>query len=263
MKKLFALLCYSYIIFFAFSCTDDENQHVGKLEIEFDNVVGSSDLVLNTTDQPYTNAAGETYNISTLRYYISNIEVKRSDGTIYKDEVSTDGSKGYYLIDESDAASQRIELENVPVGDYTDITFTIGVDAAKVTEGAQTGALDVANGMFWTWNSGYIFLKIEGESSAVTEMGNMIMYHVGGYKADAASSQVNNIKIKTTTLGSEPAMVRANETPEIHMIVDINKFFDSPNQIVFSETPMQMSPAGNVVIAENYINTFVVDHVHN
>jgi hypothetical protein len=264
MKKPFTLLCYCYIIFFTFSCSDDEPQQVGKLEIEFDNLVGTDNLILNTTDQPYTNAAGETFNVSTLRYYISNIEAKRNDGTIYKDEVSNDGSKGYYLIDESIASSQRIELENVPVGDYTDITFTIGVDAAKVTDGAQTGALDVAKGMFWDWNSGYIFVMLEGKSASSSDESKAIVYHVGGYESDPDVAYLaNNVKVKTVSVGSEPAMVRDDETPEIHMIVDVNKFFASPNKIKFSETPVQHSPVENIVVSENYLNTFVVDHVHN
>jgi hypothetical protein len=240
------------------SCGDDSETTTGKMEIEFDNVAGEQDLVLNTTDEPYTNAAGESYRVTTLRYYISNIKLKRSDGTVYEDPLASDGSTGYYLIDESDAASQTISLQNIPEGDYTEVTFTIGVDAAKVAEGAQTGPLDPGAGMFWSWDSGYIFVKLEGTSSYSSDPDHYILYHVGGYK-----DPNNNIKIKTCGMGSEPARVRGDHTPKVHIIADIQAFFAAPNEISFAGSPVRHSPASNKVVAENYMSTFEVDHVHN
>ncbi len=260
MKNIFALFLYTFLLIAILSCSqDDEGATFGKVEIEFDNVVGTADLQLDTDNEPYTNSTGEPYKVSALRYYISRIKLKRSDGTVYEDEVSADGSKGYYLIDESEAASQVVELENVPVGDYTEMTFTIGVDANQVAEGAQTGVLDVTKGMFWDWNSGYIFVMLEGISSVSSDKDKYILYHVGGYKSDPA----NNLRTKTVAMGSETAQVSSTATPEIHMIVDVNKFFQSPNEISFVETPVQHLPAANAKVADNYMSTFIVDHVHN
>ena len=56
----------------------------------------------------------------------------------------------------------KLELADIPNGEYTKVNYTIGVDAARNTEGAQDGALDLVNGMFWSWNTGYIFMKMEG-----------------------------------------------------------------------------------------------------
>lgn len=257
MKNLFSAFVLICIVIVFNACSSDEDPAYGSIEIEFDNVVGERDLELNTSGQPYTNAAGESYKVTTLRYYISNIKLKRSDGTIYEDEISADGSKGYYLVDEADGPSQHIELEKVPVGDYTEITFTIGVDANQVTEGAQTGVLDPAKGMFWSWNSGYIFMMMEGISSSSEVEGNVITYHVGGYKTP------NNIRTKTVTMGSSAAQVRSDKTPEVHLIMDVNKMFDAPTEITFTEFPVRHMPADNIVIADNYVNTFTVDHVHN
>ena len=48
---------------------------------------------------------------------------------------------------------------------------------------AQTDALDPVNAMFWAWNTGYIFLKLEGRSSFSKLPGNIFEYHIGGYKS--------------------------------------------------------------------------------
>jgi hypothetical protein len=264
MKKLYSVFLFLFLCVGFMSCSEDDNAQLGEIEIEFDNVVGDADLELNTSDEPYINSANQSYKVSTLRYYISNIKLKRSDGTIFTDEVLPDGSKGYYLIDESDGESQHLTLTKVPAGDYTEISFTIGVDADQVTEGAQTGPLDPAEGMFWSWNSGYIFVMLEGLSEDSSDPDKNILYHVGGYKSDpAVPSLVDNVRNKTVPMGSEPAMVRSDRTPEVHLIVDVNKFFASPNQINFTDTPVQHSPADNTKVADNYVNTFVVDHVHN
>jgi hypothetical protein len=256
MKYSFILLLLG-VLSIIVACSDDTEKPVGSLDIEFDNVVGEADLELGTTDEPYVNAAGESYKVTTLKYYICNIKLHHADGSVYTDPVSSDGSKGYYLVDEGDEASHLITLENIPTGDYTQMTFTIGVDANQVNEGAQTGALDPLQGMFWSWNTGYIFVKLEGVSAASSDPDHYITFHVGGY------DEPNNIRTKTISLGHEPAAVRSDKTPELHMIVDVNKFFESPNQISFESSPVRHMPADNVVIAENYVNTFVADHVHN
>lgn len=257
MKSIISKWLWFIALVLFYSCADEEKQQTGSVDIEFDNVVGTDDLELNTVDEPYTNAAGETYKVTALKYYISNIKLLTADGGVYTDPVSADGSRGYYLVDESVAASQVITLENIPADDYTQIEFTIGVDADRVDEGAQTGALDPVKGMFWDWNTGYVFLKLEGNSAASTDENHYILYHVGGYTTP------NNIRTKTVSLGHEPASVRSNRRPEIHMIVDVNKFFDAPNEISFATSPVRHMPADNVEIADNYSNTFVADHVHN
>ena len=127
MKKLFYSLLIAISVSLT-SCSDDETL-TGTLTVEFDNVVGSTNLQLNTADKPYTNANGETYNVNWLTYYVSNMKLKRADGTYYEDKVKSDGSAGYYLIDEANAESQEVTLKNIPMGEYTEITFTIGVDA--------------------------------------------------------------------------------------------------------------------------------------
>lgn len=245
------------------ACSDDgaEPSTTGKLTLEFDARVGTQNLQVGTSS--YVNALGQDYKVDVLRYYISNIKLKRPDGTFYEDPLSEDGSKGYYLIDDSNAASTFVTLENVPYDNYTGAEFTIGVDASRVSQGAQTGALDPANKHFWTWNSGYIFVKIEGTSSYSTETGNEYLYHMGGYKTDPAiPTLVNNIKIKSILFGGEEAVVSASSQPEIHIIVDVKKFFEGETNIDFSQNAQCHVPTCGVAIADNYENTFVFDHLH-
>jgi hypothetical protein len=263
MKKIFSLLLMAIISVSFLSCSDDDKPGNGPLALHFDNVVGTTNLQLNTDDTPYTNSKSEAYKLTWLTYYVSNIKLKKSDGTYFTDPVKSDGSAGYYLIDENDEESQDVTLENIPAGDYTEVTFTIGVDASQVDQGAQTGALDPANNLFWSWNSGYIFLAIEGTSPASTETDNAFQYHVGGYKEDAASNQVNNIRTVALSFNGDSAPVRAQHEPEVHLLFDVNKFFNgSGEQVTFAASASRHSPKACQNLAGNIAGAFVVDHVH-
>jgi hypothetical protein len=174
---------------------------LGTINIDFDNVVGSNDLELNTGN--YTNAAGNTFKVSKFIYYISNIKLTKTDGTKYVENNS------YYLINEAQAASQTLSIDSIPVGDYNAIEFVIGVDSSRNVSGAQTGALDPTNDMFWTWNSGYIFLKMEGTSSSAS--GNDLTFHIGGFKSPNNTIRVinrsfpTNLSVKNSNLSKQPS----------------------------------------------------------
>lgn len=265
MKTIFSCLLTAVLVVSFSACSDDESSdpQFGPITLHFDNVVGTTNLEMNTADAPYTNSKSEAYKVTWLTYYVSNIKLKKSDGTYFEDEVVSNGSKGYYLVDETDEASQDITLDNVPAGDYTEVTFTIGVDANQVDQGAQTGALDPAKGLFWSWNSGYIFLAIEGVSSASAEEGNAFQYHVGGYKEDAASNQVNNIRTVTLSFNGDSAPVRPAHEPEVHLLFDTNKFFNGTGeQVTFSTNSARHSPKACEDLADNIPGAFAVDHVH-
>lgn len=262
MKKIISILSLT-IITLLFSCSDDSSSSKATLTLHFDNIVGSANLQMNTANTPYTNANDESYKVTWLTYYISNIKVKRADGTVFEDPMESDGSAGYYLIDEADESTQDITLTNVPAGEYTEVTFTIGVDASQVNQGAQTGALDPAKGLFWSWNSGYIFLAMEGVSPASTETNNVFQFHVGGYKEDAASNQVNNIKTITLSFNGDTAPVRAHHEPEVHILFDVAKFLDGTGEVVtFGANAARHSPKACQNLAGNIPASFVVDHVH-
>ena len=105
---------------------------------------------------------GDSLKFDKFKYYLTNVQLKKSDGTWWKDIES------YYLVDLSLLNGNIITIDNVPNGTYTEMKYVLGVDSARNNSGAQTGVLSVANGMFWSWNTGYIFLKAEGESPSFT-----------------------------------------------------------------------------------------------
>jgi hypothetical protein len=223
----------------------------GSLQIEFEAMVGDSDLVFST--QTYTNQAGNTFNITLWQYYISNIKITKSDNTVWTEPNS------YHLIDYSNPLSTIVEIPNVPYSDYKAIEFMIGVDSARNVSGAQTGALDPVNGMFWSWNSGYIMAKMEGTSPQSTATANKLTIHVGGF-----SGATSVLKTVSPSFNGNVAKVTSAITPKIHLKCDIMEWFQSPNTINFATlNTVHMPGADAKKVGDNYADMFSVEHIHN
>lgn len=239
--------------------------NLAPLSVEFDNIVGGQNLVLNTTN--YTNAAGETYNIQLLQYFISNIKVGKADGTVYT--VKQDSS--YFLIKEADQTTRFAKVK-VPEGDYTTLTFTLGVDSLRSTMdiSKRTGVLDPSggmdDGMYWGWNSGYIFLKMEGISpqAPIDPTGvRKYRYHIGGFGGYSAPT-INNIKTITLDLAARGvAQVRKDRNANVHLMVDISKVLSGSTNISIAANPQVMFSDYSVNIANNYATMFTHDHTEN
>ncbi len=242
----------------AFSATDKNS-----VNLEFDNRLGGQKLVLGQTTAK--NASGEDLTLTAFNYFISNVSLTKDDGSTVK------FPDQYFLVRQSDAASLSATLNDVPAGNYKALTFTVGVDSARsVADVARrTGVLDVASygddGMYWSWNSGYIFMKMEGTSPVVPLRASglrQFQLHVGGFGGMTAPAP-NNLRTVTLPVGSELVTVRKDISPDIHLYVDALKVFDGSTKISLATTNNVHSPAAATPLADNYKSMFVVDHIHN
>lgn len=255
--KLFFALSFSLVLS---ACKKDEtepHEHdseetpvatTGNVTVNFANKFKGSDLVLNTTK--YTNNT-DTFNVTTLNYYISNIKLTATDNSVYSEPES------YHLVKASDVASLQFTISNVPAKNYSTISFLIGVDSTRNVSGAQTGALDPANGMFWSWNSGYIMAKLEGTSPQSGATGKMIMHHIGGFSG-------SNSALKTVTLPfASNVTVTSTSNPKISIDTNLEEWF-APNMVSFSSMhTIHMPGAMAKKIADNYANMFSLNKTQN
>lgn len=235
------------------------------ISVEFDNIVGGQNLQLNTGS--YKNAKGETFSVSILQYFISNIKLTKTDGTVYT--VPQDSS--YFLIRESDVNSRFAKVK-APVGDYSKLEFVVGVDSLRSTMdiSLRKGVLDpsggMEDGMYWGWNSGYIFFKMEGISpeAPVDPSGqNKFRYHIGGFGGYSAPT-INNIKTFSVDLNAGGiAKVRTRREANIHLFVDVLKVLNGDHQISIKDNPTVMFSAFSVNIADNFKDMFKHDHTEN
>lgn len=228
----------------------------GALRLVFDNVAGGQDLQLNTGT--YRNASGESFTPTTFNYFVSNIKLTRADGREY---VVPQDSR-YFLVKEIVPASQTITLPNVPAGSYTSVSSVLGVDSLRSTMdiGRRTGVLDPAgdhtnaSGMYWSWNSGYIFLKLEGTSpNAPTDATgkNTFRHHVGFF-GGRDTRTINNLKTVQIAFGSDVATVTPKQRPAVTIRADVLKLFDGPATVSIAKNPQVMISDYSQIVATDY-----------
>jgi hypothetical protein len=146
----------------------------------------------------------------------------------------------------------------------------IGVDSLRSVSASseRIGVLDIIDTrktfdqkMYWAWNSGYIFVKLEGESPQATEAGGKFKYHIGGF-GGFSTPTLNNIRTVTQTLSSGSATVKSGKTPSFHVVVDLSKVFGDGISIKNHSTIMSTTSISDKV-ANNYVSMFRLDHAHN
>jgi hypothetical protein len=222
----------------------------GTVKVTLKNIVNGAPLVLG--GPAYTNPFGETYTVNKFKYYISNVII--TNGTQFSRE-----KESYHLIDQGDAGTLSFSFD-AKTGSYTSIAFLLGVDSLRNVSGAQTGPLDPLKDMFWTWNSGYIMAKMEATSPASAQPNNKVEYHIGGF-----SGTNNVLKVVTLTIPTGKQLdVREGKMSEIKIDADLHKWWQQPNDIKISTTPVCTTPgtlAAN--IAANYSKMFTLTDIIN
>lgn len=219
----------------------------GSFTLEFEHRFEGSNLILGNT---YTNSSDEELIFDNVKYYISNITLTKADGTVWAEEES------YHLVDASNLSSLEIDLENVPSGEYITVNYMIGVDSVRNVSGAQDGALSPNNNMFWSWNSGYIFAKVEGTSSASTT--GVFSYHLGGFAGENAAQVQKSFDVSGQILKINP-----DTSPQVHMLVNLKTVFDGMHTISVATMPTLRMPGEMAMhFSHNLGAGFTLDHIH-
>lgn len=214
------------------------------VEVNFQHVYNNKPIQFDTV--LYSNGLNQNFTLSKFKYYISNIRLV---------PMQTQRKKGQniYLIEEADDHSKKMILEAKKNIQYSGVEFSIGVDSTLNCSGAQSGALDPINGMFWTWNNGYIFLKLEGKSPSASSTGKILEYHIGGYKSPSNNNRMVYLPFK------EPLFVDQLKVSPLIIKVELAEFFINPVNLNFEKMPTVTDLANATLIADNYKDMFSVN----
>ena len=189
------------------------------ITINFTHTVDGSDLITNS--MIYTNEAGEDYDIQTLKYLISDITLHAEDGSsLQLDAV--------HFIDISDESTFSFTYNDVPNDNYTSISFDMGLDTAKNINNLYINE-SYHSAMAWpeTNGGGYHYMKLEGAYNNDSTFYNT---HTGGTMGGDYS--FNNVEDISLTVDDYLGDV------SINVNMEINNWYNSPNQIEFSSYGM-------------------------
>jgi hypothetical protein len=217
-----------------------------KLDLSFLPVIGTQSLTPIT--KFYKNSSNESFTVTKFNYYVTNVRLKKEDGTYYEEPQS------YHLIKHIDAVN-GFSINDVPAGKYVGYEFLLGVDSLHNVSGAQSGALDPANQMFWDWNTGYIYLKLEGRYASAAVGDGEFAIHVGGFQAPFSCLQKVSLSFPTTLIAKKGV------THQISTKVDVLELFKNPATIGFDYYYEEVVKGPKIFqdISLNYRDMFTVD----
>ena len=166
-QYLFLFIALSTLV----SCSNDDNSVANNITLHFENTFSNTIIELgdatSTTATVNTSAEGQVHHFSELKYVISNIRLVKADGGEFPYNVN-DLDKGATVVNQAKPQTLDYVLTNIPVGEYKQIKFGLGVkdglndlDQVRFPNFyAEAGENDTE--MMWEWGTGYRFTKIEG-----------------------------------------------------------------------------------------------------
>lgn len=203
------------------ACKKEENTEV-QLSFRFNHFVKSEAVEFDKIK--YTNAFGNEYSVSTLKYFVSNITLHKSDGTtiLFDDE--------HYVDARDNSTLEYTPANKIAAGDYTSISFIYGIDSVKNKTGRYTNPPESL--MEWPvpMGGGYHYMKLEGKFDSTGMIKN--------YQAHTGPAMGNPNYFEVNLTGSAFSCSCANVQIAIEM--DIDKWWVNPNTLDLNDMSMVM-----------------------
>ncbi|MEM6343653.1 MAG: MbnP family protein [Bacteroidota bacterium] len=177
---------------------------------------------------------GDSVVLSKLRFYLSDIRLLVEGEEVWAEQES------YHLIDLAEPNSLLIPLQEEI--SFDEVHFKLGIDSLTNVSGAMGGDLDPTKGMYWSWNTGYINFKLEGQSPLAGSRNQRFIYHLGGYLPPYPSVQKIQLKCEASS--------------QILVGLDIEQFLQA---VDLEENPNLMSPGQQCAqLAEHAASLFKI-----
>lgn len=197
------------------ACKEDDNPKPTESSIlfKFDHYIDGDPVTFNQIK--YTNAFGNEYSVETLKYFISNIRLTEDDGT----EILVDGE--YYVDATDESTTQPLNGVDIPVGDYTSVSFVFGLNEDNNIAGRFPNPPE--NNMEWpqALGTGYHYMKLEGKIDSTGTINN--------FQAHTGPTNGNQNYIDVTL--PESSFTADGSTMLLKIRMNINNWWKNPNTL--------------------------------
>lgn len=195
----------------ALNCTKEKNNPVetGLLELQFEHQVDGDSLEIGNTF--YTNAAGNKYRVTLLKYFISGVTLYSKGKKLFRQNSNPS------VITANYADSRKFTLAQVPVGEYDSISFSLGViPELNYDDAFQLDYDDL--GMYWpaSLGGGFHFMRFEGHWKDGSQYGGFA-FHLG-----------QNENLITTGFPLQ-LHIAAPEQAQLIFVMNLNQWFEAPH----------------------------------
>jgi hypothetical protein len=153
---------------------DPPEEEKGKIVFHFTHFNDGAELEYDT--MKYTNAAGNHYLVNEIQYFISDVKLYGTDGSVQM----IDDWKDIHYVDTDIESTQTWQVyDPIEIGEYDKISFTFGINEEK------NQSLMFLNpperDMFWPefLGGGYHYMKLNGKWLAEDNVIKPFNFHLG------------------------------------------------------------------------------------
>ena len=239
-KMSFRIILLSVMVA-GFSCKKETIQPTSAaVTITLDHVIDDQSLEMDSVR--YFNAANNNYSVTKLRYYLSDFTFINQSGEEYK-------SGHIQYVDTEDETTLVFKIDELPKGNYTRVSFFVGLDDVNNETGALPGTTENVN-MAWPdpMGGGYHFMKLEGHF--IDDVGSTSGYAVHMGTATAL-----------TSVELEEAMNFEFKNHRMTLTMNVNEWFDTPSVFDFNDGNYTMGKDSLMsVISANGMDAFSLEY---
>jgi hypothetical protein len=199
------------------SCNNDDDIDLNfpQINIMFSHFVDNEPLSFDTVI--YTNAAGNKYSVSTLRYFVSNIVLTKEDG-------STEGFNIPHYIDATDESTFTFSSSPFPIpdGEYTSLSFVFGLTEAQNVTGAFVNPPE--SNMEWPvpLGGGYHYMKLEVKFDSTSTVKNY-QAHFGRLMTTPHTINITYDNLDLILVGGDEKTIECK--------MNVNNWWSTPNTL--------------------------------
>lgn len=249
-----------FVILFALmavACTKPNEKAEVSLSIGYE--INGKPLI--TDSLCFENEAGNQFLITEIQWFLSNIALKNEAGDwvmLHQRSLSDtlDISRVFY-IDTNIPESQTLHAGPLPIGHYTTLRFTFGLDETDNRTGLFTDPPE--SEMFWPGflGGGYHYMKLNGKFVNAEDLLVPLAIHLGiGQNEDHTAFYQNYFIVELPIDFS----VSENTENQIDLTMIIDNWFRSPNLYDFNEfgSHIMQNQAAQQALKENGKDVFKV-----
>ncbi len=187
-------------------------------------------------------SSGRYFSFTLADFYMSGIVLHKSDGSTY----SVSGVYVKKFID-----SEEYYVDSIPAGNYTSISFNVGIDAATNSTNPSSypssNILSMQTPSMWfgSTSQGYIFMNLQGMADTTTGDAGTIVNCPFSYQL-GTSAMLETVNMPTHATYD----VVANQVTFIHLICDYGKALRGIN----FKTQSTATPFSNAAVAQQIAN---------
>jgi hypothetical protein len=209
----------------------DDDLIGGKVRLTFAHFINGQDITYDTI--MYVNEAGNHYEVNEVRYFISDITFHKANGS----KVVLKGSNEIKYVDKDYPNTLNwLVNQDIPVGSYTNITFTFGLDSIKNQSNIFVNAPEM--NMFWPsyLGGGYHYLQLNMKWLDHPLEPSMNACHLGiGQIKDSGGNIIGFIHNNfTVTLPNSAFSIEKGKTTTIPIVMNLENWFKNPHTYDFN-----------------------------